>query len=52
MARLLLADPLGSRERWEDDLEQSNFQDERPVLLRYDRSLLRIYVCLTETKVW
>lgn len=34
LARLLLADPLGSVEKWELELEKSEGQDERPVLLR------------------
>jgi hypothetical protein len=35
VARLLLADPLGSQERWEEELEKTEFQDEGAVLLRY-----------------
>ncbi|PSN74420.1 hypothetical protein BS50DRAFT_539665 [Corynespora cassiicola Philippines] len=35
LVRLLLADPLGSEETWEQELEKLNNEDGRPILLRF-----------------
>jgi hypothetical protein len=34
LARLLLADPLGTEEQWEKELERSSDGTERPILLK------------------
>jgi len=34
LARLLLADPLGNEEGWEQELEKAGDGNERPVLLK------------------
>lgn len=37
LVHLLLADPLGEREAWEDIIEESRSDSTRGLLIRYDR---------------
>lgn len=52
LARLLLADPLGSEEQWEKELLKAGGGGERAVLLKYGRQNPTEGRLLTPLQIW